>query len=706
MNPMENNAPSTVLSWLAALVRAFHPVRWGLCLAALAVSTLVVGGILDLSGWFPLRPEAWWQRPWEELQRLGDALFQEGVGTGLFRSLMLATVLAVLWNPVAAWVARAELLRQRIPAGPGGGAAPVQTTPTRLVLDRIGALGWLFPMIIFIAGFLLLPGLLAGLINRIFPLGIGALLVSVLLPVVIVFSLVVAVILVGTLSWWIMPAAIAAEGADVFDALSRGYSYFSQGVLRFACWSGLATVLAALPLAAFIGLLDRTPNLLGPTETAVVGTLLAGLFFSLFWTLQSLAYLKLRRAIDSTPEHEIWDGRIEAKDKEAKPEPALPSPDAAPAPPEPENAAPAGAEQASPEPETVSESLEPERTEITFHDTLAVPLGAGPSHLLVLLLGVLWTALVLAGGALAAWGLAAPAGRDLTPEGLRQAVGELAEQNPAALTGLAAAVVLLGALGLGRIVKRVARLAAIRAVFGSAPSLGALRSFVQRSRGRGIVSVLLVTAGVQLALAAVFLGFLAAGETTPWDEVVIPAVLAAVLTGLGAFGLGAVAVEDDPTEEYRKGTVANLLGNVVETLTSAVVSVVLGLVRSAEFLGLTWLAWLLTCESLSWWGGEEVQWVRWGLGDTVRPAAEGGLYQAASWVAGFWWALLIGLIAVCPLAFALNWGAVSYLRARQQTEEIRASLLPLSAEERADLESRRGQRKKLAAKLAARKAKS
>src|SRR5262245_27421318 len=106
-------------SWPAAVVRAFLPTRWGLCALGLGASLLLGVGIAGL------RPGDLARDPPEELRRWVEALALDDLVSPGLRSLLLAGLLAGGWALVAAWIARAELLRQR--ADPG----PVRTSAAR-----------------------------------------------------------------------------------------------------------------------------------------------------------------------------------------------------------------------------------------------------------------------------------------------------------------------------------------------------------------------------------------------------------------------------------------------------------------------------------------------------------------------------------------------------------------------------------------------
>jgi hypothetical protein len=154
---------------------------------------------------------------------------------------------------------------------------------------------------------------------------------------------------------------------------------------------------------------------------------------------------------------------------------------------------------------------------------------------------------------------------------------------------------------------------------------------------------------------------------------------------LGALGIGPVVVEGRRLGEKPTGPLGNYLGNGAETLASAVLGVVVGLLWSALMAVFAWLTWMLTCDTLGWINPEKARWVRWGLDGRLVPETDGPLTWFASRLAGLWFFLLGGLVLAYPLSYLLRWGVVYYLRARQRTEEIPAQPLQLSDKERNDL---------------------
>src|SRR5262249_12204499 len=316
-----------------------------------------------------------------------------------------------------------------------------------------------------------------------------------------------------------------------------------------------------------------------------------------------------------TPENEIWDDPDVAVPPGAAPEPAAPA-----------GQAPSGTSPTEKAPPPRAPSG-PRR--YTLQDTLTAGSSASPSRLVVLLAAVLGASLVLTGGLLVVRQL--DGGGALTVPRLREAVLRQAEQNPGALAGIAVAVVVLGAGVLGGPLKAAARMAAVQAVRQQQLSMRTALAFPRAARGWYLGSLLPAAAGVELYVLAGLLVPLAWRGTCGWEEVLVLGGAAAACLGVGALGLGALAVEGPPREEPPPAVLGTYLANGSQTLASAALSLAAGLPRSALVLGFAWLTWFTTCEGLSWWGGEHVHWPRWGLDGGLAPEVEGGLYRLASW---------------------------------------------------------------------------
>src|SRR5207302_247078 len=96
--------------------------------------------------------------------------------------------------------------------------------------------------------------------------------------------------------------------------------------------------------------------------------------------------------------------------------------------------------------------------------------------------------------------------------------------------------------------------------------------FARRTRGKGVLSTLLLAAGLQLFVCAGFLAPAALRSDVPWPEVGGLAGAATVLVALAALGLGTLAVEGSGNPYERRGTVGAVFANGAETLASGVVS--------------------------------------------------------------------------------------------------------------------------------------
>src|SRR5262249_16005292 len=205
---------------------------------------------------------------------------------------------------------------------------------------------------------------------------------------------------------------------------------------------------------------------------------------------------------------------------------------------------------------------------------------------------------------------------------------------PGALAGIAVAVVVLGAGVLRGPLKAAARMAAVQAVHQQQLSLRTALAFPRTARGWYFGSLLPAAAGVELYVLAGLLVPLAWRGTCGWEEVLCLGGLAAACLGVGALGLGALAVEGSPGDESPPAVLGPYLANGRETLAAAAANLVAGLLLSALVVGFAGLTWLTTCEGLSWWGGADVRWPRWGLDGGLVPEVPGGLYRLASWIAG------------------------------------------------------------------------
>lgn len=118
----------------------------------------------------------------------------------------------------------------------------------------------LFPLIFL--GILTFFLIIFGLIEGFLPAFGDIVLAGLLWPVVIVFGLIMAVVVVGLVGWPLMNPTIAAEGSDNFDALSRSYSYIYQAFWHYLGYWAVALAYGAV-LVFFIGFMGSLVVYLG-----------------------------------------------------------------------------------------------------------------------------------------------------------------------------------------------------------------------------------------------------------------------------------------------------------------------------------------------------------------------------------------------------------------------------------------------------------
>jgi hypothetical protein len=305
--------------WLAALLRGLHPVRWLLCLVGLALTGLSAAVALSLFGHGPPDWLGWWEEPAEHAHALRAEILDRSLGGTLVRGGPLLALNAALWCLIGGWIVRHELLARRprfsdmaeAPRGPGA-TAFVAGWWKKLVGSCLFALLFLFIMLV--------PVFIAGWLNGWFG-SVGALAVSLLLPVVLVANLVVLVVALGVVAWPLMPATLAAECSDQFDALSRSYSYAFQVPVRYLLLTAAALALAALPLALVLYPLAEPLAAWEPEKRQAVHWLAAGLSVSIFWSVETLVYLHLRAAVDGVEADAVAAGRPTKAESPGKPPP-------------------------------------------------------------------------------------------------------------------------------------------------------------------------------------------------------------------------------------------------------------------------------------------------------------------------------------------------------------------------------------------------
>jgi hypothetical protein len=255
--------------------------------------------------WGPPDLPGWRRQPIEHAQALW-AEFRDG---SLSRTILcggpLLALNAALWCLVGGWIARHELAarqRGRDDATEGG----VGPSATAFLRGWWKSLLTCCPTVLLLALVLLLPALLAGWVSARLG-GLGALLASLLLPVVLVTDLALFFVVLGAAAWPLMPVTVAAECSDVFDALARSYSYLFQRPVRFLLLTAPALGLAGLPLTVLYCFAEQM-TAWPPDARQAVFLLAAALSASIFWSLETLVYLHLRSAIDGVDAGEVAVG--------------------------------------------------------------------------------------------------------------------------------------------------------------------------------------------------------------------------------------------------------------------------------------------------------------------------------------------------------------------------------------------------------------
>lgn len=182
-----------------------------------------------------------------------------------------------------------------------------------------------------------IPTALIGLLLR---LDVGALLVAIIWPVLLVGGLLMAIFLLGLFFGWpLLWAAVSTESSDSFDALSRAYSYVYQRPYHYLFYAAVATFLgvlggllvhyfasAVLHLALWAlswgcgnarltDVLFVDPNVSSVRNAAAwlfwfwsgfVPLVALGFVYSYFWTAVTTMYLLLRYHVDGTEIDEIY----------------------------------------------------------------------------------------------------------------------------------------------------------------------------------------------------------------------------------------------------------------------------------------------------------------------------------------------------------------------------------------------------------------
>jgi MFS family permease len=297
------------IDWAIATIRAFHPIRWALCLLGVGVTVLALAMLQSFLEGHELRLASWWQKPVDESQALANAIAERSLLSNVVRIGFVLALLSGVWCLIGGWIARHELLA-RVSAQPYEIVSRPEPSPTALVIRQRKHLVVSVPTVLILLSVFLIPVLLAGGVNRIG--GVGAIIVAILLPLVLLATLLLFLMVYGALAWPLMAVSIAAENSDTFDAMSRAYNYAYQRILGFLLVTALAVGVASLPLV--VALVPLADMLAG---WPILFWLAAGLSVSIFWSLETLVYLHLRKAVDGTDARELA-----VEPTETAPEPA------------------------------------------------------------------------------------------------------------------------------------------------------------------------------------------------------------------------------------------------------------------------------------------------------------------------------------------------------------------------------------------------
>jgi hypothetical protein len=276
------------VDWLVGFFRAYHPLRWFLCLVGVTLTGLSAVMARSLCGNQPLDFAGWCEHPIEHAQSLWGVIFVDSFGLTLLRGGVLLTLNASLWSLIGGLIARPELVARH--AHDENSEQAVKPGGTAFLLGSWKALLGCFPCGLLMVVILLVPVAVSGLINAWFN-GFGTLLVALFLPVVLLADLILLAIVLGSLSWFLMPIAVA-DGCDQYGAMAFGYGYVFNRPIHFGLFSALALALAFFPLGLLLPFSDSLARW-SPGVRLVIFLGVTALSASIFWSLQVLVYLHL-----------------------------------------------------------------------------------------------------------------------------------------------------------------------------------------------------------------------------------------------------------------------------------------------------------------------------------------------------------------------------------------------------------------------------
>lgn len=282
-------------AWLGAISGTFSPRRLLLCLIGLILSLLSLSLLLlfDLGD---MRLTQWLNDLPGQLLFFQGYFFESGSRAGVIRALILLAPLSIIWCFIGAMIVRSEaLMRAGLYRKPFDRALEAQA-PTMVFLGPMALLGVCAA---------LLPGLLLGYVNWALPWGLGTVVTVLFMPLAFLSSLLaIACLLCVTVAFPNVPSTIAIDGGDGWEAISRSLAYLLTNPLLSLFWLGLIVILSFWPVALvplFLQEIQASPDLVPWVLIPVVVFSL-----SLFWSLQSVVYIKLRRVIDLTGESDVY----------------------------------------------------------------------------------------------------------------------------------------------------------------------------------------------------------------------------------------------------------------------------------------------------------------------------------------------------------------------------------------------------------------
>ena len=261
------------------------------------------------------------------------ALFSLEPGALPFLHSVLGTIWVVfVWGLIGGAIARNAVVEA------SGGERIGVMTSIRFARSKQFSLTFapFFPL-----GVIVLCALACGLLGLLYriPGPIGATIAGVLLFLPLIAGILIALILLGLfLSWPLMILTVAAEGEDVFDAVSRGYAFATRRIARYAFYLAIAWIVGTIGLifttflarlavhfaewslswGASVERLSVPFNRFAQDDSTspsngihhawlwLVGLIAHAWIYSYFWTAFARIYLLLRFEIDGTPTHDVY----------------------------------------------------------------------------------------------------------------------------------------------------------------------------------------------------------------------------------------------------------------------------------------------------------------------------------------------------------------------------------------------------------------